>query len=123
MRWWRSASTPRTATPSPPGAGAAAPAAAATPPADGVGPLAGAELGPYLETSRRALAVATGEVVAVVSLTSYRTEADARWVVGDVPVLWLPVALPGRPRAPRPMPAGGSTRERSNGPSATRSRC
>jgi len=67
--------------------------------ADGVGPLPGADLGPYLETTRRAVAGATGERLAVVSLKAYRTEADARKVAGDLPVVSLLVALPGRPPA------------------------
>ncbi len=61
-----------------------------------VGPPPGADLGPYLEATRQAVATALGERLAVVSLKAYRTEADARKVVGDLPVVSLLVALPGR---------------------------
>ena len=61
-----------------------------------VGPLPGADLGPYLEATKQAVATATGDRLAVVSLKAYRTEADARKVVGDLPVVSLLVALPGR---------------------------
>ena len=74
--------------------------ALSTSPAEsGVGPVPGADLGRYLETARQVLSEATGDRVAVVSLTSYKTEAEARRVVGDLPVVSLLVALPGRPPA------------------------
>ena len=97
---------------------------AATPPGDGVGPRAGTELGPYLEASGRALAAATGEVVAVVSLSSYKTEADTRKVAGDLPVVSLLVALPGRPPGAT-VDAGRWVDDQTavERPSATRWRC
>jgi len=61
-----------------------------------IGPPPGADLGSYQEAARAALAGAQGERLAVVSLKSYRTEADARRVVGDLPVVSLLVAMPGR---------------------------
>ena len=67
---------------------------------DGVGPQPGADLGAYLEASRRSVAAGgTGDRVAVVSMKRYRTDADARRVVADLPVVTLLVALPGRPPA------------------------
>ena len=70
--------------------------ALSVPPENAVGPPPGADLGPYLEATRQAVATAVGERLAVVSLKAYRTEADARKVVGDLPVVSLLVALPGR---------------------------
>ena len=43
-----------------------------------IGPLEGAEVGPYLDTRNQALTEATGNRVAVVSFESYATETDAR---------------------------------------------
>ena len=64
---------------------------------NGIGPQPGADLPAYLEASRRSVAAGgTGERVAVVSMKEYKTEADARRVVGDLPVVALLVALPGR---------------------------
>ncbi len=65
----------------------------------GMGPVAGADLGRYLETAGEAVAAATGDRVAVVSLAAYRTEAEARRVVSDLAVVSFLVALPGRPAA------------------------
>ena len=76
----------------------AAPAPTAVPDgatADGIGPPPGADLNAYLDAARAALGSARGEQAAVVSLRSYRTEADARKAVGELPVASLLVALPG----------------------------
>lgn len=65
-----------------------------------IGPQPGADVAAYLEASRRSVAAGgTGERLAVVSMKGYRTEADARGVVADLPVVALLVALPGRPPA------------------------
>jgi hypothetical protein len=53
------------------------------------------ELGPYSETRKTALAQASGDRVAVVSLADYHTEADARAVAGGIEVLALLAAAPG----------------------------
>ena len=67
--------------------------------ADGLGPVVGTDLGPYLETARGALATATGEQAAVVSFPGYKTEAEMKRILGDLPVVSMLVALPGRPPA------------------------
>jgi hypothetical protein len=61
----------------------------------GIGPAPGAELGPYAATRKAALARASGDRVAVVSLNQYSTEASARALVGGVEVLALLAAPPG----------------------------
>ena len=61
----------------------------------GIGPPPGIDLGPYIETRKAALAQATGDRVAVVSLGDYRTESDARALVGTGEVLALLAAGPG----------------------------
>ncbi len=78
---------------------AATGALSASPAENGAGPRPGVDVERYLATTRQALATATGERVAVVSLGSYGTEAEARKVTGDLPVVSLLVALPGRPPA------------------------
>lgn len=60
-----------------------------------VGPAAGADVGAYLDERNQALAAATGERVAVVSLDGYASEADARAKVGSMPVDALLAAAPG----------------------------
>lgn len=60
-----------------------------------IGPLAGNEVGPYLDERKQAVAAATGDRVAVISFESYVTEADARAKVGAVPVDALLAAAPG----------------------------
>jgi len=83
---------PRSASPSA-GPATTRPAAAVTD--DSIGPLAGAEVGAYLEARRQALAATSGELVAVVSLDGYASEADARAATGSVPVDALLAAAPG----------------------------
>jgi hypothetical protein len=61
----------------------------------GIGPPPGVELGPYIETRKTALAQVTDERVAVVSLTKYTTEANARAVAGGSEILALLAAPPG----------------------------
>jgi hypothetical protein len=61
----------------------------------GLGPPAGVELGPYIDTRKQALAAATGDRVAVVSLSDYATERNARAMVGSAEVLALLAAAPG----------------------------
>ena len=52
-------------------------------------------MGTYLDERKQALALATGERMAVVSLDGYATEADARTKVGPVTVDALLAAAPG----------------------------
>ena len=61
----------------------------------GLGPPAGTDVGPYIETRKQALAAATGDRVAVVSLADYATERNARAMVGSAEVLALLAAAPG----------------------------
>ncbi|MFN2506978.1 MAG: hypothetical protein ABR540_22660 [Acidimicrobiales bacterium] len=61
----------------------------------GLGPLPGADLAAYTESRREALASATGDRVAVVSLTAYMAENRARATVGGAEVLALLAAPPG----------------------------
>lgn len=63
--------------------------------ASGIGPVPDAELGPYLENRRQALAAAAGKRVAVVSFSRYTTESEARALAGGTPVKALLAALPG----------------------------
>ena len=69
--------------------------------ASSIGPPAGAAVEPYLRDRKAALADATGTRVAVVSLTSYRTEPDARRILADadpqqrLQIIGLLVAVPG----------------------------
>ena len=60
-----------------------------------VGPAPGTELAAYVTARKSALASATGERTAVVSLAKYSTEAQARALVGTTPVVALLVAPPG----------------------------
>jgi len=62
---------------------------------DDIGPGSGGDVGAYLDARKQALALATGERVAVVSLDGYATEADARAKVGAMPVQALLAAAPG----------------------------
>lgn len=65
-----------------------------------LGPEAGVDLAAYAQNRRAALAGVTGDRVAVVSLASYGTEAQARRLVGALPVVALLVAPPdGSPSA------------------------
>lgn len=61
----------------------------------GIGPPPGVDLGTYVETRKAALAQATGDRVAVVSLSEYSTAANARELVGSAEVLALLAAAPG----------------------------
>ncbi len=65
------------------------------PPPIEVGPVPGTELPGYVTSRKAALAAAREERVAVVSLTKYSTQAQARAVVGATPVVALLVAPPG----------------------------
>ena len=66
-----------------------------------IGPALGAAVDGYIANRKAALASASGTRLAVVSLTSYRTEADARKLLGDASsgspaqVVALLVAVPG----------------------------
>ena len=64
------------------------------PPAE-VGPEPGTELPAYVTSRKAALAAVQDERVAVVSLTKYATQAQARTLVGTTPVVALLVAPPG----------------------------
>jgi len=57
-----------------------------------LGPAPGADLSVYIRDRRAALAAATGDRVAVVSLAGYSTEAQARALAGSLPVVALLVA-------------------------------
>lgn len=65
------------------------------PPRTEVGPASGAELAAYVAGRKAALAAATDERVAVVSLTKYSTQAQAKALIGTTPVIALLVAPPG----------------------------
>jgi hypothetical protein len=60
-----------------------------------IGPLAGSTVLSYIGDRKLVLASAQGERVAVVSLGAYASEADARAVVGSLPVVGFIVAAPG----------------------------
>ena len=62
---------------------------------DAIGPLAGADVGAYLEARKLALTTATGDLVAVVSLDAYASESDARAKLGSAKVQALLAAAPG----------------------------
>jgi len=62
---------------------------------DAIGPAAGTDVGGYVDARKQASAEATGERVAVLSLDSYGSEADARAAAGSVSVEALLVAAPG----------------------------
>jgi hypothetical protein len=62
---------------------------------DAIGPLAGADVGTYVDGRKLALGTATGDLVAVVSLDAYVPEAEARAAIGSVPVQALLAAAPG----------------------------
>lgn len=64
------------------------------PPAE-IGPVQGVELAGYVSGRKAALAAADEERVAVVSLAKYSTQAQARALVGSLPVVALLVAPPG----------------------------
>lgn len=61
----------------------------------GIGPPPGGDVVTYITARKEALAAATGDRVAVVSLAKYQTEARARAAVGSVEVLHLLAAAPG----------------------------
>ena len=65
------------------------------PPPMEVGPQPGTELPAYVTARKAALAAAQDERVAVVSLTKYSTQAQAKTLVGTTPVVALLVAPPG----------------------------
>jgi hypothetical protein len=60
-----------------------------------VGPAAGTELAAYVTARKAALAAARDDRVAVVSLAKYSTQAQAKALVGTMPVVALLVAPPG----------------------------
>ena len=62
---------------------------------DSIGPVAGLEVGPYLDERKQALAVAAGDRVAVVSFDAFLSEVDARAKVGSLKVDALLAAAPG----------------------------
>ena len=62
---------------------------------DSIGPVAGVEVGPYLDERKQALAAAAGDRVAVVSFDAYVSEADARAKIGSLKVDALLAAAPG----------------------------
>ena len=62
---------------------------------DSVGPVAGVDVGPYLDERRQALVAAVGDRLAVVSFDGYLTEADARGKIGPAKVEALLAAAPG----------------------------
>jgi hypothetical protein len=61
----------------------------------GLGPPPGTDVPTYINNRKQALATATGDRVAVVSLTEYMTESDARDLVGSAEVLALLASPPG----------------------------
>jgi hypothetical protein len=61
----------------------------------GVGPPPGADVPTYLGARKEALAQATGDRLAVVSLSTYLTDAKARAVAGSSQVVALLAAAPG----------------------------
>ncbi|HEX2273816.1 MAG TPA: hypothetical protein VHG90_08080 [Acidimicrobiales bacterium] len=65
------------------------------PSADGIGPFPGEEIAAYSTGRGQALATATGARVAVVSLSRYMTEPEARAAVGRLQVVNLLAAAPG----------------------------
>jgi hypothetical protein len=60
-----------------------------------IGPASSADVGAYLDDRKLALAAATGDRTAVVSLDGYLSEAEARAKVGSLPVQALLAAAPG----------------------------
>ena len=67
----------------------------AGPSGDGIGPFPGEEVAAYSTERNQALAAATGDRVAVVSLSRYLTEPEARAAVGRLEVVNLLAAAPG----------------------------
>ncbi|MGI8810017.1 MAG: hypothetical protein ACR2KK_19665 [Acidimicrobiales bacterium] len=65
------------------------------PPPPEVGPKQGTDLAPYVTSRKAALAAARDERVAVVSLTKYTTQAQAKTLLGATPIVSLLVAPPG----------------------------
>jgi hypothetical protein len=61
----------------------------------GLGPAPGQDLPAYMAERAKALAAATGERAAVVSLASYKSEAQARAAAGKLAVTSLLAAVPG----------------------------
>jgi hypothetical protein len=61
----------------------------------GIGPPPGGDVVTYITSRKEALAAATGDRVAVVSLAKYQTEARARAAVGSAEILHLLAAAPG----------------------------
>lgn len=64
--------------------------------AAGVGPAPGDDVSAYIADRGRALAAATGDRAAIVSFSSYLSEAQARAAVGPVTVTGVLAAIPGR---------------------------
>ena len=79
--------------------GAKAPGGEQAPPqaavVEDLGPEPGVDLVAYTQSRRAALAAATGERVAVVSLGAYSTQAQAKALLGSTQVVALLVAPPG----------------------------
>ena len=65
------------------------------PPPPQFGPAPGTELAAYVTSRKAALGAVRDERVAVVSLTKYSTQAQARTVLGTAPIVSLLVAPPG----------------------------
>lgn len=61
----------------------------------GIGPPPGGDVVSYLQSRKDALAAATGDRIAVVSLAKYMTEAKAKSAVGSAEVIALLAAAPG----------------------------
>jgi hypothetical protein len=61
----------------------------------GIGPAPGADVPTYIKDRKKALADATGDRFAVVSLKEYTTEGQARALVGSTEVVALLAAAPG----------------------------
>src|SRR5436309_10071988 len=60
-----------------------------------IGPLDGTDINQYIQDRQPALAKATGERAAVISVDHYVTEADARALAGQLHVVALLAAPPG----------------------------
>lgn len=64
--------------------------------ATGVGPVPGDDVNAYIADRGTALAAATGDRAAIVSFSSYLSEAQAKAAVGQVTVTAVLAAVPGR---------------------------
>lgn len=61
----------------------------------GIGPPSGTDVAAYIDARNAALATATGDRIAIVSFTSYTTEAKAKALVAPVEVIGVMAAAPG----------------------------